>query len=741
MPTVHPANSKKGKTDFMQIVSKQSKMYTCTTRMYPPTRHSQKSEVSLEKTGVHLSKKCKGSRMPMQTDVAGRVRNVMLPASKPLLPLYEAIVNSIQAIEDVGHSYGLIEIVVLRDKSNLFAESEKDRSLGAIIGFEVIDNGIGFTDRNFEAFSTADTTFKAARGGKGVGRFLWLVAFDQVEIKSIYREDIVTQCRQFSFLAEDDGIKNMAVTATDASTTKTSVKLLGYNARYQKACPKRLDTIASHIIEHCLEFFLSSSCPVIILKEDSSTESINLNLHFNKEMVSNTTSDEFLVKGEIFYVNHVRLHHTHTTDHLAHYCAHDRAVTATKLSGRIPNLSRVLEAEDGRRFYYACYVEGDFLDASVNTERTAFNIQPDIASGELFPSNEINWNDITTATEKLVRQYLQPYTDPIKIKKAQRINKYLATDGPMYRPIMKYVDAKIELIDPDIDDETLDVKLYEAYHDLQVELKKEGKELLASESDLGVGLDEYKQRLESYFDKITDINMADLARYVCHRRAVLDFLHKQLTKREDSSYPMEDRVHSIIFPMGATSDEVLLDGHNLWIIDEKLAYHAFLASDKQLRTLPPVNTPSQKEPDIIVFETACAFVASTDPPYPAVVIVEFKKAMRNDYSMKKNPFVQVREYITEIQSGSARTPEGRDIPIGKDIPFYCYIVCDMSPTLDKWAMDFELQKTPDQQGYFGFKRHYNAYFEVISYTKMISDAKKRNAVLFHKLGLDSRTRA
>jgi len=40
--------------------------------------------------------------------------------------------------------------------------------------------------------------------------------------------------------------------------------------------------------------------------------------------------------------------------------------------------------------------------------------------------------------------------------------------------------------------------------------------------------------------------------------------------------------------------------------------------------------------------------------------------------------------------------------------------------------------------FFGFKKQYNTYFEVISYSKMLTDAKKRNAVLFNKLGLPSR---
>jgi hypothetical protein len=173
-------------------------------------------------------------------------------------------------------------------------------------------------------------------------------------------------------------------------------------------------------------------------------------------------------------------------------------------------------------------------------------------------------------------------------------------------------------------------------------------------------------------------------------------------------------------------------------LNENLVYHAFLASDKPLRTNPKISTESPKEPDILVFDKACAFAAGTDIPFSAVTIIEFKRPMRNDYDGEENPFVQVREYITEIREGKARTEDGRDIPIGKDIPFYCYIVCDMTATLEKWAYDFELTKTPDNQGFFGYKRQYNAYVEVISYTKMLADAKKRNAMFFDKLALPNR---
>ena len=112
--------------------------------------------------------------------------------------------------------------------------------------------------------------------------------------------------------------------------------------------------------------------------------------------------------------------------------------------------------------------------------------------------------------------------------------------------------------------------------------------------------------------------------------------------------------------------------------------------------------------------------------------------MRDDYTSEDNPFVQIREYITDIREGKARTSDGRDIPVGKDVPFFCYIVTDITPSLERQAYDFELEKTPDGQGFFGYKRQYKAYIDVISYTKMVADAKKRNAAFFDKLALSTR---
>src|SRR5690606_24234430 len=53
----------------------------------------------------------------MLVDLAGRVRNTRLPTSRPLLPLFDAVVNAIHAIEDAGVPSGRIDITLERDNS------------------------------------------------------------------------------------------------------------------------------------------------------------------------------------------------------------------------------------------------------------------------------------------------------------------------------------------------------------------------------------------------------------------------------------------------------------------------------------------------------------------------------------------------------------------------------------------------------------------------------------------------
>ena len=109
--------------------------------------------------------------------------------------------------------------------------------------------------------------------------------------------------------------------------------------------------------------------------------------------------------------------------------------------------------------------------------------------------------------------------------------------------------------------------------------------------------------------------------------------------------------------------------------------------------------------------------------------------MRDDYGDSENPFVQIADYIESIKSGSAKKTNGAHLQIPKDFPFRCFILCDLTPKIRKWAKHFELHQTPDGMGFFGYKEAFHSYWEVMSYEKLLGDAEKRNEAFFKKLGI------
>ena len=84
----------------------------------------------------------------LKIDIEGTLNNLPLSEKKGLLPLFEAIINSIQAISDSSNkTKGEIEIHIQKEFSSQlnFDETEDD---GKISGFAIKDNGIGFDSKS-----------------------------------------------------------------------------------------------------------------------------------------------------------------------------------------------------------------------------------------------------------------------------------------------------------------------------------------------------------------------------------------------------------------------------------------------------------------------------------------------------------------------------------------------------------------------------------------------------------------
>ena len=169
---------------------------------------------------------------------------------------------------------------------------------------------------------------------------------------------------------------------------------------------------------------------------------------------------------------------------------------------------------------------------------------------------------------------------------------------------------------------------------------------------------------------------------------------------------------------------------NLWLIDDRLAYHHYLASDKKINTLPDLENDVDKRMDITVFDAALSYTADPDN-INSITIVELKRPMRNDTD--NDPVSQVLRYVRDIKDGKIKKSNGRGFGDVSRVSFYCYVIGDLTPTLCESAENAGLTKTQDSEGYFGFNPARGAYVEVISYDKLLKDAKQRNQVLFDKL--------
>ncbi len=664
----------------------------------------------------------------MKLNIKGRVSNISLPVSRPLMPLYEAISNSIQAIEERKIKDGRIVIEIEREKS--LVSQQENAENDSIIAFIIKDNGVGFNDANYESFNTSDTAYKAKIGGKGIGRFLWLSAFEKVEISSSFKEGKEFRFRQFEFSINDNGVKEIRNDIIRNEKHETVVKLINFQEKYRNRCYKKNETIAISIVEQFLDVFLSDNCPEIELRDSASNIIIKLD-DIREQITRKIERKSVMLKGIEFELFLIKLYSNHFSSHEIKFCANERVVLSEKLTG-IANLLEKIKDENDEEFIFTVYVNSKILDEAVNSERTGFNIAEDDKT--LFGS-EVNLNEINKLVINIASDFLKPYTLPVEKKKQERIEKFVNNQGVMYKPLLNKLKNKIDEIKPDANENEMDKVLYQGYHEIQVKLREEGAELIKESLKVkDENWEIFREKFVKYFEEISEANKADLARYVCHRKSIIEFLKKQLAVDATGKYKPEENIHSIIFPMGKTSEEISFEDHNLWLIDERLSFHFFLSSDKTLLKTKTIESQSKKEPDLLIFDKAIAF-SDSEIPYTSITIIEFKRPLRKEYNDKENPFVQVQDYIDEIRKGKARKSDGRTFDPMPNLPFYCFVICDLTPQLEKWAKSFSLQKSSDGLGFFGYFPHYNAYIEVISYNKVVSDAEKRNKIFFNKLGL------
>lgn len=685
-------------------------------------------------------------QMQSKTNIANRVRNTKLPKTKPLMPLFEVISNGIHAINEakekgILNGEGIINIKVIRNGNPETLSQLADIDSYPIKSFEVSDNGIGLNDENLNCFEETDTDHKIAIGGKGVGRFVCLKAFRMMIVNSCYISDKGEyRVRQFELRNTKEGFHGFNEDeAGEFRKNGTRITLSDYKEEYQKHVPRLLSLLAKEIINHFQLYFIREEAPTIII-ENQNHDTINCKTFFESNMKKGIVSQNFNV-GE----NELVLYLTKSFDaqsHKLNFCAHNRTVKEEGLASKIIDLGKYPITSPEGKFYYQAFVVGQVLDENVDLERVGFNFPTDDdpfgESEELEFSEEVTLPKIRRGAINTIEELLKDYLNELREAKLAKYKPTIHDDLPQYNFLLNHKAEAIKRLPSDLSKQKLDIELYRLEAEWKIEVKEEGNKILEEKKDIQ-NLEDYKERYEKFLEEFNEVGKSDLARYIVHRRAVIDLLEKLLEKNGEDKFSDEEVLHSIFFPIRSSSDEVPYEKQNLWLLDERLTYHSFLASDKRFDQIKQMDSTNRDRTDLLIFNDALAFSETKFSPFQSFTIVEFKKPQREgykDYDASKNPLDQVEKYIKEILKGTVENRAGRKIQVDPKIPFYVYIVCDITASLVEILESREFDKTPDGMGYFKFyAKYYNAYIEVLPFEKVLLDAKKRNRILFDKLGI------
>lgn len=649
------------------------------------------------------------------SDVVGRVNRLALRPNErgALTPLLEAVSNSVFSVtdrfDDQTAKQGRITVQVVRD----LTLEEKP-----VVGFEITDNGAGFNEANYQSFRTPDSRLKEKKGGKGVGRLAWLKVFEKIRVESTFSSGAKLYHRQFNFrLAEKDQIETTDESEVQSGEIRTTVSFRNFLPPFSGKCPIRSKTISNRLMSHFVPLFVAGNSPKIIFVDED--EYLDIEAAFADGIIDQKTSKipfDFDGENVELQVWSLKCKKSSKFDvggfNFAFITGDNRSVIDYCIDDQIG--LKLLEGE----FVYVGCVSGDYLDRHVNSERTAFTLDKEI-------------DEVKKSIAKEARAFLSPYVEQALTAKVATTRE-IVIENPQFLYVMPDLKQFAEKLQPNV------FKKEEIFVELSRDRFRRQKRFETLETEIAKTshIDEaLKTKIDHYKQYVQQAKTGALAEYVMRRKAVIDLFEKFLEYKdvEEGTYDREDAIHQLICPMRTDTDTLEIEDHNLWLIDDRLAFFNYFASDKPIQSY--ANVASRERPDLAFFYDSCVAWRQGENT-DSVVIVEFKRPMRTDYAKDKDPVQQVLRYVKQLkEESSVPDIKGRAIRgIREGTAFHCYIVADITEELEDRIIG-RFSKTPDGEGYFGYTSEPSAFVEIVPYGKLLNDARLRNTVFFQHLGI------
>jgi hypothetical protein len=682
------------------------------------------------------------------------VLNDIKKSREALQPIFEAFTNAIEAIkikaESESNFKGKIQIIINASETTI--ESSE------LIGLSIIDNGIGFNEKEFKRFNTFKDFTKGFKN-LGSGRIQYAHYFDNTNIKSVFSENGKYFEREFIVSKKKNFLDRNAIvfhkyckeTTTIETGTTISFNTLLENSNLYNSLNEA--TLKEKLIERYIHYFCynKSALPTIEIKfyvqsELKGKETItksdipnidktnNIKLQYSK-ISSDAKSIEKLKKTESFKIDAFKV----SKDILK---ANDLKLVS---KGEIVDESNVTlqnlaEGDSVKGFKYLFLISSEYIDSRDTNIRGVLNI-PDkdtfSKNTSLFTPEEILLEEIQEGVNNKINA-MYPEIEEVKNEHDEQLKKlkemFLLDDETANDVSISINDSESKILE----------KFYEAEAKKIATVDATIKESIDRLDKLDTTSDKYTEELQREIENLVRViplqNKTSLTHYVARRKLVLELfdkiIRKQLLIQNKPDRNIDEKLlHNLIFQQTISNPE----NSDLWLVSEDFIYFKGTSEDKlkdikingeillrdNLTTEEEAFRISLKEnryikrPDILLF-----------PDEGKCIIIEFK-----------NPEENVSDHLTQINNYASLIWNFAK-PEFKFQSFYGYLIGEKINANDVRAHDGDFKEAYHFDYLFRSNKSIpglfvtgdaSLYMEVIKYSTLLQRAKRRNEIFIKKL--------
>lgn len=652
-------------------------------------------------------------------DLESEVKRATLPDGLQgfLFPLFEAVSNSFHSVEerwgDEVEEKGHIDIEFAVDGQSIL----------------IADNGVGFDERNLGAFLTPLTGNKYERGGKGFGRFIAFKIF----------EEVFYSCRQagldgvpsggsyrYEPFATDDNLVevsegagagahrfDMGLTALMKSPLPEAQGFFKFDGEWYLEKDAQ-EAIAAALLDHFLIEFIQKKVPKNFILV---TQGLQLNLYeyFHRSLSIGATRVECLKIGQVdrkFEFSYFKVSEVQAKKHRLYFYANNRAASDLEnISSGVNGKPFSEMLEDGpRRYFYLVAVSSDFFVSSQSRDRI-INLHARI---EYDGKKKSIKDHLIGLAKQHILEIESAYTTERRARMVAEVEHLIAIDPLLRRGLGDRSAAEF------VRKRSITETREQLAQDLFVERFRRKFDFTKLDSNASID-----QLVHLVKTQIPEDAKEALAVYVAYRNHVIR-IFRELLKKHDDGLATEDKVHQLIYPRYKDSEEVDYSSHNLWLLDDDLAYAQYISSDR---------TPDgshrakgQYAHDLLINNEN------------ELMVVEMKRPQKTGYSAESDsatndPVDQLKKQISDIRKkGKVKTSSGREIIVSPDTMVRGYVLADWNDNLQSYLEmeDFMITNYGGQMAYRYYKA-LNLMLEVVAFDRLVDRASNRNEAFVQML--------